>query len=57
MTIEPQPGTHAETPSDVSPQLVKRVHELYEELGRQDVQAVRDWEKAQGEIRNKRSDK
>jgi H+-transporting ATPase len=32
--------------SDVTPQLVKRVHELYEELGREDVQTVQDWEKA-----------
>jgi H+-transporting ATPase len=30
----------------VTPQLVKRVHELYEELGREDVQTVQDWEKA-----------
>jgi H+-transporting ATPase len=32
--------------SNVTPQLVKRVHELYEELGREDVQTVQDWEKA-----------
>jgi H+-transporting ATPase len=32
--------------SDITPQLVKRVHELYEELGREDVQTVQDWEKA-----------
>ena len=49
--IEPPPTAKAETPSDVPPQLVKRVHELYEELGREDVRAVEDWEKAQGEIR------
>jgi hypothetical protein len=49
----------AESPGDskpqpvpeVSPQLVQRVHELYEQLGRQDVRTVEDWEKAQGEIR------
>jgi hypothetical protein len=51
MTVEPPPTAKAETPSDVTPQLVKRVHELYQELGRQDVRAVEDWEKAQGEIR------
>ncbi|MGC2461971.1 MAG: HAD-IC family P-type ATPase [Steroidobacteraceae bacterium] len=51
MKVEPPPTAKAETPSDVTPQLVKRVHELYEELGRQDVRAVEDWEKAQGEIR------
>jgi H+-transporting ATPase len=32
--------------SNVTPQLVKRVHELYEELGREDVQTVQDWEKS-----------
>ena len=32
----------------MTPQIVKRVHELYEELGREDVQAVQDWEKADG---------
>jgi hypothetical protein len=51
MTTEPRTETHAETPSDVPPQLVERVHELYQELGRQDVRAVQEWEKAQGEIR------
>jgi H+-transporting ATPase len=29
-------------------QIVPRVHELYEELGREDVPAVQDWEKADG---------
>jgi H+-transporting ATPase len=54
---EPKPETKAEpkpepkAPSDVTPQLVKRVHELYEELGREDVQAVQDWEKAKRETR------
>ena len=48
---EPKPEAKAETPSDLTPQLVKRVHELYEELGREDVRAVQDWEKAEGEIR------
>jgi hypothetical protein len=54
-TTEPLTEAHAETPSDVPPQLVKRVHELYEELGRQDVRAVQDFEKAQGEIRKDHS--
>jgi H+-transporting ATPase len=56
---EPQPKTKAETkpeakaktPSDLTPQLVKRVHELYEELGREEVQAVEDREKAERENR------
>ena len=57
-TVEPkpeakevQPETKTEPPSDVSPQLVKRVHKLYEELGREDVRAVEDWEKAERENR------
>ena len=41
----------AKTPSDLTPQIVKRVHELYEELGREGVRAVQDWEKAEREIR------
>jgi len=36
----------------VPPQLVKRVHELYEELGREDVRAVEDWDKAQQKFGN-----
>ena len=39
--VKPQP--------DVTPHLVKRVHELYEELGREQVETVRDWEKAERE--------
>ena len=35
----------------MTPQLVKRVHELYEELGREDVKAVQDWEKANQDTR------
>jgi len=49
--MEPQAESQAETPTDVTPQLVKRVHALYEELGRQDVQTVLDWEQARGKIR------
>jgi H+-transporting ATPase len=43
---KPKPEANDKAPSDVTPQLVKRVHELYEELGREDVQTVQDWEKA-----------
>ncbi|HQT94288.1 MAG TPA: HAD-IC family P-type ATPase, partial [Thermoanaerobaculaceae bacterium] len=49
---EPSPGAEAQTASDVTPQLVTRVHELYEELGREDVRAVGEWEKAQREKGN-----
>jgi hypothetical protein len=47
---DPKPKARAETPSNLTPQIVKRVHELYEELGREDVQAVQDWEKSEREI-------
>ena len=57
MTSEPQAETLAETPSDMPPHLIQRVHRLYEELGRQDVRAVQDWEKVQGEIGKERSAK
>ena len=50
ITDEPKP--EAQTPSDLTPSLVKRVHELYEELGREDVRAVQDWEEAQRGIRH-----
>jgi hypothetical protein len=33
----------------VTPELARRVHELYEELGREDVRAVEDWESAERE--------
>jgi H+-transporting ATPase len=46
-----EPEAKPETPSEVTPETVKRVHRLYEELGREDVQAVQDWDKAQGETR------
>jgi H+-transporting ATPase len=52
---EPAPDAKADAPAEpaptVTPQLVERVHDLYQELGREDVQAVQDWEKAQPEDR------
>jgi H+-transporting ATPase len=42
--VQPKPEAHI--PPEATPQLVKRVHKLYEELGREDVKAVQDWEKA-----------
>ncbi len=39
---QPKPEAKDKTQPDVSPQLVKRVHEFYEELGRKDVQAVQE---------------
>jgi hypothetical protein len=44
---EPKPEAKNETQTDVSPQLVKRVHEFYEELGRKDVQAVQELENSE----------
>ena len=41
------PAPETGSPPDVTPQRVKRVHELYEQLGREEVRAVEDWEKAQ----------
>jgi hypothetical protein len=36
----------------LTPPIVKRVHELYEELGREDVRSVQAWDKAEQENRN-----
>jgi H+-transporting ATPase len=44
-----QPQSKPKTPSNLTPQLVERVHEMYEELGREEVQAVEDMEKADGQ--------
>jgi hypothetical protein len=33
--VEAKTEAESKTPSDLTPQLVKRVHELYEELGRE----------------------
>jgi H+-transporting ATPase len=61
-TDEPKPDVKADdrTPdakdtsrSEATPQLVKRVHELYEELGREDVKTVQDWENAERETHKK----
>ena len=54
---EPKPETKAKTSSDLTPQIVKRVHELYEELGREDVRAVEDLERAKRENRKDESHK
>jgi H+-transporting ATPase len=44
---DPDSEAKLKTATDVPPQLVTRVHELYEKLGREDVAAVEDWERAQ----------
>jgi H+-transporting ATPase len=43
----PAPEAKSKTSSDLTPKLVERVHALYEELGRQDVLAVQELERAQ----------
>ena len=50
--IEPKTETKAKTPSDLTPQIVERVHALYEQLGREEVRAVEDLEKAEPETRS-----
>src|ERR1700681_4325826 len=49
--VEPKPKAKGEPPSDLTPQIIKRVHEFYEELGRESVRAVEDLEKAKQETR------
>ncbi|MGC1545953.1 MAG: plasma-membrane proton-efflux P-type ATPase [Candidatus Acidiferrales bacterium] len=46
---EPKPKTKAEPATDLNLRIVKRVHEVYEQLGREDVREVEEWEKAQRE--------
>jgi len=50
---DPKPDANDQTQADVTPRLVKRVHELYEELGREEVQAVQEWETAKQETPHK----
>jgi len=52
-----EPKSEAKTPSEVTPQLIKRVHELYEELGREEVRAVQEWEKKEQEAHQDEPDK
>ena len=55
--FDSKPEAKAATPSDLTPQLVKRVHQLYEDLGRQEVQAVEELEKAEREQHKDEPDK
>ena len=47
---DPRSEATTTAPRDVIPQNVKRVHELYEQLGREDVRAVQEWEDAHPSI-------
>jgi len=49
--VDPKPKATGELPFDLTPQIVKRVHEFYEELGRENVRAVEDLEKAKRDTR------
>ena len=46
LAIAKETARKAGPPSEVAPQLVKRVHELYEKLGQEDVRAVENWDRA-----------
>jgi len=48
---EPKPDAKADTSQPPVAQLVQRVHEFYEELGREDVRAVQAWDDSQRESR------
>jgi len=54
---ESKPDAKPKTSSDLTPQLVKRVHQLYEQLGREEVRGVEDLEKTEREVREHESHK
>jgi hypothetical protein len=45
--VKAAPDVESTPPSDLTPKLIERVHALYQELGRQDVLAVQEFEQAQ----------
>jgi len=49
--VEPKPKDKFEPAVDLNLHIVKRVHELYEELGREDVREVEEWEKTERDTR------
>jgi H+-transporting ATPase len=55
---ESKPEDKVDKPSsDLTPDLIKRVHKLYEELGREDIKAVEDLEKSQQKEKKDELDK
>ena len=50
-----KPEPDAKPAAEVSPQLVKRVHEFYEQLGREDVRAVQELDQAKPEVAKEES--
>ena len=49
--VAPKPGAKDQPVADLSAQIAKRAYKLYEEGGRKDGAAVKNWEKAESEIR------
>jgi H+-transporting ATPase len=48
--VEAKPDTNGKPAAEVSPQLVKKVHKFYEQLGREDVRAVEEADQAKQKI-------
>ena len=46
---DPKLESTAEMSSSLSPEIVTRLHKLYEDLGREEVKAVQEWEEKQEE--------
>ena len=48
---KPEPPPDSKTPSNSTPQIEKRAYEIYEERGRENDHAAKDWEQAKLELR------
>jgi H+-transporting ATPase len=48
--VEPKPETNGKPAAEASPQLIQRVHEFYEQLGREDVRAVEKSDQAKQKV-------
>ena len=48
--VEAKPDTNGKPAAELSPQLVKKVHKFYEQLGREDVRAVEEADQAKQKI-------
>jgi H+-transporting ATPase len=51
VTTERPEAAPSQPPADLRPKIARRAYELYEEGGRQEASAVRDWQKAEREVR------
>lgn len=54
---EAKPEPNAKRAAEVSPQLVKKVHKFYGQLGREDVRAVQEADEAEQKIPEKKTKK